>query len=333
MNIFFAIFCLLLSALFSSLTLGLMGLDLTTLRHAIKQGNTDAEKVYAIRKNGMLLLTTLLLGNAAATSFFSVLVGDIIHGFWAGLIATSLVFIVGEILPQAAVSRAALRFGAITSPIVTLLMTICYPVCGPIAWALNKILGKEHGIRFSKVDLLTMLEDEQSIEHAEVDHDERRIARGSLLFSNKKVSDVLTPATVSYTLEEGNIITNKLLLDLKDMGYSRIPVHTGDLNQFVGILYLKDLIGINPPIAVEKIMDKTIHFVLPTDPLDKVLNDFIRTKMHLFVVLDEFGSFDGVITVEDVVEEIIGQEIMDEDDDTADLREAARRIKQRTKKL
>lgn len=331
MNIFFAIVCLLLSALFSGLTLGLMGLDLATLRRAIKQGNKDAEKVYKIRQHGMLLLTTLLLGNAAASSFFAVLVGDMISGFWAGIIATVLVFIIGEILPQAGVSRFALRFGAITSPFVDLLMKIFYPICGPIAFGLNKLLGKENGMRFSKRDLLTMFEDEQSIEDTEVDNDERRIARGSLSFSHKKVSDVLTPATVSYTLDSQEVIDDVFLLKLKDMGYSRIPIHTEDANQFVGILYLKDLIGIKTPISVSKVMDKTIHFVLPTDPLDKVLNDFIRTKMHLFVVLDEFGSFDGVITVEDVVEEIIGAEIMDEDDDAPDLREVARRNKLRNR--
>lgn len=327
MNIFLAFLCLGLSALFSGLTLGLMGLDLTTLRHAIKHGNRDAQKVYAIRQNGMLLLTTLLLGNAAASSFFSVLVGDMIHNFWAGLIATGLIFIIGEILPQALVSRFALRFGALAAPLVNLLMKILYPICGPIAWGLNKMFGKESGLQFSKRDLITMLEDEQSIEQTEVDGDERRIARGSLSFSHKKVSDVLTPATVAFVLETGSIIDQKLLLSLKRMGYSRIPVHTDDSNQFVGIVYLKDLIGIKVPIKVEKIMDKTIHFVLPTDPLDKVLNEFIATKMHLFVVLDEFGSFSGVITVEDVIEEIIGTEIMDEDDDTPDLRETARKQK------
>jgi len=70
-------------------------------------------------------------------------------------------------------------------------------------------------------------------------------------------------------------------------------------------------------------MDGTIHFVNTSDPLDTVLNQFIKTKIHLFVALDEFGGFEGVITVEDIIEEIIGTEIMDEDDDIPDLRQAA----------
>lgn len=332
MTIFLALICLLFSALFAGLTLGLMGLDLTTLRHKIKHGNKDAEKVFAIRQNGMLLLTTLLLGNAASSAFFSILLGKILHGFVAGIIATILLFLIGEILPQAVVSRFALRFGGATAPFVKFLMTIFYPICGPIAWALNKILGKELESQISKRDLLTILEDEKTVSSEDVDHDERRIARGSLLFSHKNVSDVLTPATVSETIGVEEVIDDAKLIELRDMGYSRIPVHTDNQNQFVGILYLKDLIGVETPQKVGAVMDKTVHFVLPTDPLDKVLNEFIKTKIHLFIVLDEFGSFDGVITVEDVVEEIIGAEIMDEDDDTPDLREFARRKQQRNKR-
>jgi CBS domain containing-hemolysin-like protein len=120
-----------------------------------------------------------------------------------------------------------------------------------------------------------------------------------------------------------DIIDEKYLLDLKDSGYSRLPVATDDTNQFMGMLYLKDLIGIKLPQKVSDLMEKTIYFVHPSDPLDSVLNKFIKTKTHLFIVLDEFGGFEGVITVEDVIEEIIGTEIMDEDDDIPDLRQAA----------
>ena len=80
-------------------------------------------------------------------------------------------------------------------------------------------------------------------------------------------------------------------------------------------------------------MDKEIHFVRLTDLLDTVLNQFIKTKNHLFVVCDDNGSFKGVITVEDVIEEIIGAEIMDEDDVVPDLRKAAKSTKKRKGKI
>lgn len=317
-----AIICVSFAALFSSLTIGLMSLDLSTLRRKIKHGDKDAEKVYHIRKNGMLLLTTLLLGNAAASSFFAIILGHMLHGFVAGILATILLFIFGEILPQAAVSRYALRFGAQTAGLIRFIMWIASPICYPIAWGLNKLLGEEGPTQYTKRDILSIIEDDTS-PNTEVDQDERRIARGAFSFSHKNVEHVMTPNTVVKTLHINDVIDKKYLADLKEFGYSRLPVSDEETNQFMGMLFLKDLLGIKLPKKVSDLMDKTIYFVHPSDPLDSVLNKFIKTKTHLFVVLDEFGGFEGIITIEDVIEEIIGTEIMDEDDDVPDLRQAA----------
>jgi len=333
MRIFLAIICLLFSALFSSLTIGLMSLDLSTLRRKIKHGNKDAEKVYAIRENGMLLLTTLLLGNAAANSFFAVLLGGMFHGIIAGLLATAFLFVFGEILPQATVSRFALQFGAAMAPLIKGIMWILFPISYPIAWVLNALLGEEGPTRYSKRDILSIIEENTAPETG-VDQDERRIAKGAFSFSHRAVEDVMTPNTVVKIAHADDVIDKKYLADLKDSGYSRVPVTTlEDPNAFVGILYLKDLLGISLPKKVKDVMDKTVHSVQPSDPLDAVLNQFIKTKMHLFVVQTEFGGFEGVITVEDVIEEIIGAEIMDEDDVIPDLRKAAATKKPRRRKI
>lgn len=330
MNILLAIISISFSALFASLTIGLMSLDLSTLERKIKHGNKDAEKVYRIRKNGMLLLTTLLLGNAAGSSFFAILLGDMFNGVVAGIASTILLFLFGEILPQAIVSRYALVFGARTSGLIRLIMWIFYPICYPIAWGLNKLLGEEGPTRYTKRDILSIIEDDTSPD-ADLDHDERRIARGAFSFSHRNVEHVMTPNTVVKTVKSSDIINKEYLADLKDSGYSRLPVLLDDSTQFGGILYLKDLLGIRLPKKVSDVMDNTIHFVHPSDPLDGVLNQFIKTKMHLFVVLDEFGGFEGVITVEDIIEEIIGKEIMDEDDVVPDLRKTAIEVKTRKK--
>ncbi len=333
MAIFFAIICILFAALFSSLTIGLMSLDLSALKRKMKHGDVEATRVYHIRENGMFLLTTLLLGNAAASAFFSVLVGDVIHTLWAGVIATSIIFLIGEILPQAIVSRFALSFGSKAAPLVRFIMWLLSPVCYPISWILNKMLGKEVPTSYTKRDLLSIIEDDNTGPNSEVDQDERRIAKGAFSYSHRRVGNVMTPNTVVKTLREEDIIDDHYLADLKDAGYSRLPVSTEDPNQFVGILYLKDLLGIKTPAKVKDIMDGTVHFVNINDPLDTVLNQFIKTKIHLFVVLDEFGGFEGVITVEDIIEEIIGTEIMDEDDDIPDLRQAAFRRKSMMSKV
>jgi metal transporter CNNM len=323
MDIAIAIICILFAALFSGLTIGLMSLDLSTLKRRMEHGDKDAERIYHIRQDSMFLLTTLLLGNAAANALFSIVVGDLLGGLWAGIVATASIFLVGEILPQAVISRYALLFGSYTVPFVRVVMWIFWPICYPISWVLNKLLGQEMKTKFTKRDLLSIIDDDDTTPSSEINHNERRIAKGAFMFSHKNVEHVMTPNTVVKMVNIEDVIDTQYLLNLKDSGYSRLPVGTEDPNQFVGILYLKDLLGITLPMPVQKVMDATVHFVNTSDSLDKVLDQFIKTKMHLFVVLDEFGGFEGVITVEDVIEEIIGAEIMDEDDVIPDLRQVA----------
>ncbi len=322
-----------LSALFSGLTIGLMSLDQTTLRIKAKQGDKNAATVLQIREKGTQLLVTLLLGNTFVNSILAILLADKFSGVVAGFLTTALIFMFGELLPQAVLTRHALRFGSKTAPLVKALMLIGHPLTKPIAVAIDKLLGKEIYTRYSKKDLLEIIEDETTVEDGDVDTDERRIVKGSLSFSHKKVKDILTPSTIVEGVHIDDTIDLAYIRRLKDIGYSRLPVQTDDHNHCVGILYLKDLLGETLPIQVKDAMDSTVHFVNSEETLDSVLDDFIKTNMHLFIVLDEFGTFQGVVTLEDILEEIIGAEIMDEDDEDADLRAVARANKRVLKKV
>ncbi len=315
---------LLLSGLFSALTIAYMGFDLGMLHRLAKQKNKDAIAILDIRSSSMRLLITLILGTTLANAFATILIGDRFSGLVAGLVSASLIFLLADVFPQAFGSRYALRFGGFCAPMTKVFLFIFYPISAPVAFFLKYILGEEKVSRFSKVDLLTILDENDKGGVSDVDTDERRIARGSLLFSDRRVNNVMTPNTVVKTISSNEVMDHDQLIELRNTGYSRIPVYEGEPNNFIGILYLKDLIGVQTPCKVSVVMDSTIHFVQANDPLDKVLSEFISTKMHLFVVLDEFGGFEGVITVEDILEEIIGQEIMDEDDDIPDLRQYAR---------
>jgi metal transporter CNNM len=333
MIIIFVSILLLLSGLFSALTIAYMGFDLGVLHRLAKQKNKNAIAIISLRGSSMKLLITLILGTTLSNAFATILIGDHFSGFIAGIVSASLIFLLADVLPQAFGSRYALAFGGFCAPLVKVFLFIFYPVTAPVAYLLKYLLGDEKVNKLSKVDLLTILEENEKNEITDVDTDERRIARGSLLFSDRRVHNVMTPNTVVKTISHEEVLDNDKLLDLRNTGYSRIPVFEKNQHDFKGILYLKDLIGINTPCKVSDVMDNTIHFVHSNDPLDKVLSEFISTKMHLFVVLDDFGGFEGVITVEDVLEEIIGQEIMDEDDDIPDLRLYAKaRQKNRMKK-
>ncbi len=313
------------SALFSGLTLGLMGLSVHELKRKMELGNREAALVYAVRRRGNLLLTTLLIGNVAVNAVLSVFLGSITTGVFAVFIATALIVIFGEIIPQAVFSRFALNLGARIAWFVQFLIWIFYPISWPISWVLNKVLGDELPTIYSKQELMKIVEEHEDDKKSDLDEDEERIIKGALTFSDKKVEDIMTPRTVVHMFEYSQKITDDLLQGVRESGLSRFPVYSEGQDNIVGILYSSELIGRD---ALDKkvgdVADRSVKFIKETDSLDDTLKMFLSTRKHLCIVQDEFGGLVGVLTLEDVLEEIIKKEIVDERDLHTDMRKFAR---------
>ena len=323
---FISFFLIVLSALFSGLTLGFFSLNKDDLQRKTECGDKDAKKVYNLRKNGNLLLCTLLIGNVAVNSTLSIYLGSLFSGFLAGIIATALIVIFGEILPQAAFSRYALQFTSKLVWLVQFLIFIFYPICFPLAWILNKMLGEEIPTVYSKSEFIKLVEQHEDMSESDIDEDEEKIIKGALSFSEKKTQDIMTPRTEVFALEDDARLTKTTISKIFKTGHSRIPVFEGNLDNIIGILYVKDLIMENG--KSKKVIDvarEDVIFVDNDKPLDDLLNAFKRHRHHLFVVMDKFGAVSGIVTIEDVIEEIIGAEIVDEFDKHIDMQEKAKK--------
>jgi len=323
---YFIVFSLvLLSGMFSGLTLGLMSLSKGELERKIELGDKNAARVYSVRKNGNLLLSTLLLGNVAVNSTIAIFLGNIASGLIAGIVSTALIVIFGEILPQATFSRFALHLGAKTTWLVKIFIIIFYPFTYPIAKALDKILGEEMNTIYSKHELIKIVEQHSNTNLSDVDADEERIVMGALSFSIKTAQDVMTPRTVVYSLNVNRVLDAKLFEEIIEEGYSRIPVYRGTTDNIVGVLFMKKLVNIRLGQKIDDLYNKTKLLVVSKDiKLDILLNKFIKTRHHLAIIKNEYGGFDGVISLEDIIEEILKTEIVDEDDTVIDLQEKAR---------
>lgn len=322
-----------LSALFSGLTLALLSLDIHELKRKMSLGNREARAVYSIRKSGNLLLVTLTVGNVAANSMLAVFLGSIAPGVVAVLVATGLITIFGQILPQAVFSRFALTFGAKTAWITRFFIVVFFPVSWPLAWILDKILGEEIPNIYSKEELVKILEEHAQSQQSDVIEDEERIARGALTFGAKKIAEVMTPRSMITALGKDERVDVSLVKKVRNSGYSRIPVYGRDINDIVGMLYLHDLV--NPKSVgktVGQICESKAYFVNKDRNLDHVLNAFLKTKHHLFVVINEFAEVEGLISIEDVLEEILGKEIIDEFDKYSDARAVAKRKNRRLRR-
>lgn len=313
---------LVMSALFSGLTLGLMGLDTHELKRKKSLGSKDAAKVYSVRRKGNLLLTTLLLGNVAVNSALAIFLGSIATGLVAGLIATALIVTIGEIIPQAIFSRHALSLGSRYVWLVKIFIFVCYPIAKPISWVLDMVLGEELNKIYSKHELMKIIEEHEDTDHSDLDADEERIIKGALTFSDKRVSDIMTSGESIMMISSDSIIDDRLVSKIKKENYSRIPVYQGDKDDVIGVFYYKQLLdNENFGKKVGEVARKKVYFVKEKMKLDSAFNMFLRTRHHLFIVRDNNDSVVGVISLEDVLEEIIGMNIMDEGDTHHDVKD------------
>ena len=334
MSYIFIVLLLSLSAIFSGLTLGFFSLNKEDLERKAMLGDKDAQKVYHLRKKGNLLLCTLLIGNVAVNSALAIFLGNIASGIVAGIIATSLIVVFGEIIPQAIFSRYALILGAKLTWLVKIFTFIFYPISWPIAWVLDKGLGEEIATIYSRHELIKIIEDHEDSKESDIDIDEESIIKGALSYSSKTVDDILTPRTEVFALAFDQKLTANTVKKICETGHSRVPVYKENLDNIVGILYIKDLLSKSyKGKKVDNIARKNVIFVDSDKPLDDLLNAFKDSRNHLFVVVDKHGVVSGLVTIEDVLEEIIGSEIIDEHDQFEDLQEEAENKIKKKKRL
>ena len=337
-NFIFLAFLLCLSGLFSGLNLGLMALDQTELQIVLKTGSEaekrDANAILPVRKLGNFLLCSLLLGNVLVNVIIPLLLDNIpgANGPIAVLGSTFGIVVFGEIIPQAVCSRHGLAVGAKTINITKFFMFLTSPLSWPISKFLDCLLGKEFGTSYNRERLIELLRVTQ--DETDLNKDEVNILQGALVLQTKKVVDVMTHLSDCFLLPLQTILDFDTISDIKTQGYSRIPVYDGERENIVHILLAKDLLFIDPddkkPLEeICNFYNKPFVRAEKDKPLNQMLNEFkTGEKGHLAIVKgDNDGMAIGIVTLEDIIEEIIQAEIIDEDDVITDNRSKQKRLK------
>lgn len=322
-SVLVAVLLLLSGAVFSGLNIGLMMTRPAELKRKAAHGDEIAAKLYRYRKNGTYLIVCVLLGNVAVISTLSILLESIAGGLIAGIITTLTVTIFAEIIPQTIFVRRGYQFSRHFFWLLNTIFILFWPIAKPLTIVLDRILGEELPTIFTREEI-THLVDEHAIEHSHssgIDIDESRIVRGALAYSRTTAREVMTALAEVSTVASDDTIDVPMLSRLKRLGHSRFPVrgqHSAPAEQeqtdYVGILYMKDLLGEDLPVQVSHVYRDRIFDIPADSPLDTVLSRFIQTKNHLFLVRDADSSIIGIITIEDVIETILNREIADEFD-------------------
>lgn len=329
---------LILSGMFSGLGLGLMSLDLVGLEIVVAAGEDEhatqkeqmngkaARRIIPLRKKGYLLLTTLLLGNVAVNSMASILMADMTNGTLGFVLSTVLIVLFGEIIPQALCTRYAIEIGAKAVPFVRLLIALFYVIAKPISIVLDKSLGTDLGTIFTKSQLREVIgiHETQNM----IDREEGGILRGAMSYRTKTAVSVMTPIGQVFMLSATTLLNQKMIQTILESGYSRIPVFESDPNNIVSVLHVKDLVFLDPKEEVMlssfiHIFGHNVHRVDPDTNLDSLLQMFKTEGEHLAIVNritvreesgESFFQLEGIITLEDVLEEILQDDILDEND-------------------
>jgi len=184
-----------------------------------------------------------------------------------------------------------------------------------LKWA-ERLLGsrlKEHQRIFhSREELAHTIEQSGDI----LSIDEKKLLSGALAFRDKMVHQVMTPKKDMKTVSASEFLGPLVLSELHQGGHSRLPVIAKDLNHVVGILYLQDMLSLTTKksVTAEKAMDPKVHYVSRNDSLQTALGIFLKSHHHLCIVLGDEGQTVGLVTIEDVLEALIGRTIKDEDD-------------------
>lgn len=305
---------LFLSAAFSGLNIGLMMSRPEELERKARKGDDVAARVYRYRKNGNYLITCVLLGNVSVISMLTLVLDSVAGGLVAGIGTTLLVTAFGEILPQSLFSRRGYKLTRHFFWLLDIIFVLFWPIAYPTAKVLDKWIGRELPSLYTHDELAHMIDDHAQHTQSPIDYDESTIARGALEFSTKTALEVATPLVDVMSVEREDTLDASLIAQIKRGGHSRLPVVDSD-GDFVGILYSKDLLGRDVGTPIGHIYRDHIHSMPADTALDTALSRFIQTKSHLFLVVNDEEQPVGVITLEDVIEEIIDREIEDEHDE------------------
>ncbi|MDN5274580.1 MAG: hypothetical protein JWP06_481 [Candidatus Saccharibacteria bacterium] len=304
------------SAICSGLNVALMSLQLKDLQHKTNAGNLQAKKVLPLRRNTHLTLAAILLTNVAAMSTTSLVLESALSGLLAGIITTLLMVTFGEIFPQALFSRKALVYCARLALVMRFMIVLMYPIAKPLQLLLDRLFTKEQVSLQTRQELGVMITEHLGSNVSELDDDEVEIIRGALQLSEKRVREIMTPIKQVYWVTPKTELTHEKIDEIKKIGRSRIPVFNKERTHCHGLLLMKDLVNMDFDDETYTVQDLNLHYVQPIGSmtaLDTLLRRFISTGTHLLPI-EKDNRIVGIVTIEDVIEEIVGHEIEDETD-------------------
>ncbi|RAP32792.1 hemolysin [Candidatus Marinamargulisbacteria bacterium SCGC AG-410-N11] len=328
---------LLFSAFFSSAETAFTAINRIKLKGLLESQDKRAKKLESLLNHPKMLLTAILIGNnvanigasamatAATMLFLSDLLG--IQSFATAMLTvtflmTVLILFIGEITPKTIAIKHPTRWALKITPFMFYFCLILKPFLFICVWISN-LLGKLFGLsNYETEKFLTEQELKSVIQMGEevgiIEKEEKEMIHGIFSFSEKVVREIMTPRTDAICIEVNDPIDKAKELIINH-GHSRIPVYEQKIDNIIGIIYAKDLLKLNSKESLKplkKFMRKA-EFIPETKNIEELMQYMKKIKIHMAIIVDEHGGMAGLVTFEDIIEEIVG-EVQDEYDDESD---------------
>ncbi|MEJ2311711.1 MAG: hemolysin family protein [Gemmatimonadales bacterium] len=311
-----------MSGFFSSAEIAFFSISQTRARSLAEEGKRGANALARLKANPERLLITILIGNnvanigaaSVATYAATQLFGSAGVGLATGVM-TLLVLFFGEITPKSFAVSNAMRLSLGAAPVIEMLQRVLSPLVRPLEsltrWILPKAKGGSGGVSEMEIRRLSQM----AYLSGMIDERERRLIEQAFLLDTTKARDAMTPRVEIFAWPE-TLTVGEIATELRSLPYSRIPVYEDTVDRITGVVHLRDLyqaISSGRRLSTLRELAREPFVVPEMMPLSALLEEFQSRRIHLGIVVDEYGGTDGLITLEDILEELVG-EIHDEVD-------------------
>ena len=322
LSIIIILICLVLSGYFSATETALSTFNKTKIKTLAEKGNKQAQKVLDISEKYDRMLSTILIGNnvvnilsaSLATLLFVRWINETTGPSVSTLVMTVIVLIFGEITPKTLAKERPEAFSMFSVSLLNFLMVILAPLTYILKkWqdTVSKVFKAKDDEGITEEELITLVEEAE--EDGNITDDESELIKSAIEFGDLEVIDIFTPRVDIFALPK-EATYQEIDAAFANNAYSRLPIYDEHIDNIVGIIFYKDFYQAEEQnFKLENIIKEPMY-VLKHKLVKELLKDFQANKQHFAVVADEFGSVAGIVTMEDILEEIVG-EIWDEYDE------------------
>ena len=324
LQIVIIVICTIFSAYFSATETAFSTFNRIRIKNQAEKGSKKAARALALADDYDKLISTILIGNnlvnILGTSLATILFIDLCKDNDLGstlstVVMTVIILMFGEITPKSLAKKRPEAFVMFSAPIIRAILIILTPfsfIFGLWQKLLSKAVKKDEDEGVTEDELISIIEEAE--EEGGLDKEDGELIKSAIEFNELEVGDVFTPR-IDITAVPKDASYDEVAKVFSDSGYSRLPIYDGDIDNILGIVYYKDFF--NDAFGEgDSIVDisKPIIYVAKAQKINELLKELQNKQMHMAIVLDEYGSTAGIVTLEDILEEIVG-EIWDEHDE------------------